>query len=544
MGRASLPAECDVLVLGSGCAALTAALRAAASGLRVVVCEKTAKLGGASAMSAGGIWVPANHLAAEAGLEDNVEDALRYVAAASPDHIREPEQWRAMVAAGPDMLRLIEDKTPLRFRLTGEPDPYADHPGARPRGRMVSPLPLSRLRAKRFAFTVRGSTLPEIFTYHEVLETDLYHRPVSTTLSLLHRLIPRVLTLSAGKGTALIVGLVRGCLDLGCHIQTKARAESLIVEAGQVRGAVIRHRGRSHPLRAKATLIATGGFEWNAEMMARHFPGAMQFLGTPRGNEGDGQRMAEAAGAELARMTEANITPAIPALYEGAVHGMPVPYHAEPNTIVVNRHGQRFVDELIMNIGEVLNERDADGMPAHLPAFVITDKPYLRAAPLVRLFSWLAPGWMVRAGSIADLAAKIGVPAANLEATVARYNTLCQGGVDLDFGRGKTRAHQKADKRKRLGLSPIATPPFIAIRFNRSIMSTKGGPRTNEHGQALRADGTVIPGLYCAGAAMANPIGTRGVGAGTTLGPFMAWGYVCAQHMAALLNTRHKEQHS
>lgn len=544
MGRASLPAECDVLVLGSGCAALTAALRAAASGLRVVVCEKTARLGGASAMSAGGIWVPANHLAAAAGLEDNTDDALRYIEAASPDHIREPAQWRAMVEAGPAMLRLIEERTPLRFRLTGEPDPYADCPGARARGRMVSPLPLSRLRAGRFAFRVRGSTLPEIFTYHEVLETDLYHRPVSTTLSLLPRLIPRALTLSAGKGTALIVGLVRGCLDLGCHIQVKAGAESLIVEDGQVRGAMIRCRGTSRPLRAGATLIATGGFEWNAEMMARHFPGAMQFLGTPRGNEGDGQRMAEAAGAELARMTEANITPAIPAWYEGAVHGMPVPYHAEPNTIVVNRHGRRFVDELIMNIGEVLNQRDADGMPSHLPAFVITDKPYLRAAPLVRLFSRLSPGWMVRADTIAELAGRIGVPADALEASVARYNELCAGGVDLDFGRGKTRAHQKADKRKRLGLSPIVTPPFVAIRFNRSIMSTKGGPRTNEHGQALRPDGTVIPGLYSAGAAMANPIGTRGVGAGTTLGPFMAWGHVCAEHMAATLTTRDKESRS
>ena len=540
MTFSSLPSECDVLVLGSGCAALTAALHAAASGLRVVVCEKTGKLGGASAMSAGGIWVPANHLAAQAGLEDNQDDAIRYIEAASPEHIREPAQWRAMIQAGPSMLRLIEEKTPLRFRLTGEPDPYPDCPGSRPRGRMVSPLPLSRLKAKAFALKVRGSTLPEIFTYHEVLETDLYHRPLSTTLKLLHRLIPRALSLSAGKGTALIIGLVRGCLDLGCHIAVNARGSELIVDNGQVRGAIIAGRNGPQTVRAKATLIATGGFEWNRAMMARHFPGSLQFFGTPRSNEGDGQRMAETAGADLARMTEANVTAAIPARYEGAVHGMPVPYHAEPNAIVVNRHGHRFVDELTMNIGEVLNQRDESGAPLHLPAFVITDAPYLWTAPLVRVFSRFAPGWMTRAASIAELAEKIGIPAASLKETVARYNEMCQGGIDLDFGRGKTRAHQKADKRKRGGLSPIVKPPFIAIGFNRSIMSTKGGPRTNEHGQALRPDGSVIEGLYCAGASMANPIGTRGLGAGTTLGPFMAWGYVCAKHMAATLSVSSK----
>src|SRR5690606_4941935 len=100
-----------------------------------------------------------------------------------------------------------------------------------------------------------------------------------------------------------------------------------------------------------------------------------------------------------------------------------------------------------------------------------------------------------------------------------------------DFGRGKTRDHQKADKRKRAGLAPIQRAPFIAIRFNRSFMSTKGGAETDEHGRVLRTDGSVIDGLYAAGSAMANPIGTRGVGAGTTLGPFMAWGYLCADDM-------------
>lgn len=525
--------EADVLILGSGCAALVAALHAANAGLIVLVCEKTPKLGGASAMSAGGIWIAANQLAAEAGIEDSIDEAFGYMCAVAPEGWSFPQHWRALLEAGPKMLAPLRARTPLRFRLTGEPDPYADAPGAKARGRMMSVLPISRLAARRDAFRVRGSTLPEMFTYHEVLETDLYHKPVQTTLKLLPRLVGRVLTLSAGKGTALMIGLVRGCQDAGVRLQTRAAGTELIVEDGRVTGAVVRRHGKPQRIRARvATLIATGGFEWNEAMMRRHFVSPVQFLGTPDSNEGDGQRMAEAAGAELAAMDQANVTAAIPRRYEGTVHGMPVPYHAEENAIVVNRHGQRFWDELHVNLGEALVERDPrTGEPLHLPAFVITDARYLEKAPLVRFFARLAPGWMVKAPTIAELARKVGLDPDALGRTVERFNGFAATGVDEDFGRGKTRTHQKADKRKRAGLEPIVRPPFIAVRFNPSLMTTKGGPRTDARGRVLRPGGEVIEGLYAAGASMANPIGTRGVGAGTTLGPFMSWGYLCADDM-------------
>jgi 3-oxosteroid 1-dehydrogenase len=69
------------------------------------------------------------------------------------------------------------------------------------------------------------------------------------------------------------------------------------------------------------------------------------------------------------------------------------------------------------------------------------------------------------------------------------------------------------------------------MSMNRSILGTKGGARTNEYGQVLREDGSIIAGLYAAGLAMANPLGTRSVGAGTTIGPNMTWGYICAETM-------------
>ena len=110
-----------------------------------------------------------------------------------------------------------------------------------------------------------------------------------------------------------------------------------------------------------------------------------------------------------------------------------------------------------------------------------------------------------------------------------------RNGKDEDFGRGET-AWEKLTAPPAQGGNPylgaIEQPPFYAAPCHRVILGTKGGPRTNARGQALRADGSVIAGLYCAGLAMANPIGTKAVGAGTTLGPCLTWGYICGLALA------------
>lgn len=533
-----LPDECDVLVLGSGSAGLTAALTAASRGLSVTVLEKTEVLGGTSAMSGAGTWIPANHHAAAAGIEDSPEEALAYIRAAAPEGWAKAEDalWQRLVADSPAMLRFVEQTTPLRFRLTPEPDPLRDLPGAKPRGRMLSPLPLSRWRAGRFAFRIRRSTIPELFTYHEAVETDLYHHPYRTALSLLPRLFWRILTNTRGKGTALIVGLLRGCLDQGCRIALNTRAVALIQDtSGVVTGAVVDHRGERRRIVARrGVVVATGGFEWDDALRAAHFPGPVDFLGSPTSNAGDGHRMAREAGAALAHMDQATLTPSVPTRYQGRVLAMPVPFHTERNAMLVNRDGRRFVNELRFNIGEVLDARDpATGEPLHLPAWVITDARMLDSLPPVRWGAKHDPSWMRQAPDIVTLARLIGVPADALADSVARFNAAATAQHDADFGRPARRdAAAAGDKRRRVGLDAITQPPFLALPFNRSILATKGGPRTNEHTEVLRADGSVIPGLFCAGVAMANPIGTRGVGAGTTIGPNMTFGYVCGLRLA------------
>ena len=522
----------DMVVVGSGAAGLAAALTAAVGGARVIVLEKAAVLGGTTAMSGAGVWIPANHHMLAAGIDDSVADALAYLRATAPPgwHNEEDELWRAFTAHAPDMLAFLEAHTPLRFELVQYPDLYPDAPGGRARGRMLSPLPLRRVLAGPWRNRIRRSPVPRSLTFRDVNSGVVLRQPLRFAALMAPRVLWRMSTGQVGMGNALTVGLVRGCLDHGCEIRAETTAQRLIVEDGVVVGVVAHSGDRNLTIRARRVVLATGGFEWNAEMLARHFPGPVGLIGSPRTNTGDGHRMAVAAGAALARMAEANIYPATVATYEGQPHAFPLNELSPPHCILVNRHGMRFVNEGAPNPGIALDARDAAGLPVNLPAWRIFDAQFAARNPLAMWLGRRQPGWFRQAPTIAALAPAIGLDPDALVATVARFNRLVGQGRDEDFGRGET-AWEKLTAAPAQGGNPhlgtIEQPPFYAAPCHRVILGTKGGPRTNARGQALRTDGSVIAGLYCAGLAMANPVGTKAVGAGTTLGPCLTSGYIC-----------------
>lgn len=525
--------ECDVLVIGSGSAACSAALRAAHGGLKVVVAEKSDWLGGTSAMSGSGVWIPANHIAAANGVADSREEAIAYLRAVAPDGwgAEEDARWSAFVERAPDMLRFLSETTPIDFRLIEEPDPFVEAPGGKAFGRMVSPMPLSRRLLGRLARRLRRSTLPHSFTYQEVVNLDVYHHPIRAGLRIWPKLLWRWLTNSGGQGTALMTGLIKGCLDAGVTFHLGARAVRLLQdESDRVIGAEIEQDGQLRSITARrGVVIASGGFEWDPEMRKRHFPGPFDRIGSPASNEGDGQKLAASVGAELARMDQANIYPCLPTRYQGKPHGLPMTFQAEPHSIVVNRHAKRFVSENDFNIGEALDSREADGSPVHLPCYLVGDHRFLSTSLPFRWYASYEPDWVKKADTIAELAERLDLPATALAETISRWNAFCVEGRDLDFHRGENswedyKAHGAQNR-----LKPIDKPPYIGMSLNRSILGTKGGARTNERGQVVRPDGSIIAGLYAAGLAMANPIGTRAVGAGTTIGPNLTWGYIAAE---------------
>jgi 3-oxosteroid 1-dehydrogenase len=525
----------DIVVVGSGAAALTAALTAAVAGKTVRIVEKTARIGGTSAMSGGMTWVPANHYAEAAGHADSVAEALTYMRAASPPGWQETEDdlWARQMADGPEMLRLVEAHCPLRFSLTDVPDPFQEAPGAKS-CRILAVEPISKRILGPYRRKIRRSTIPQRLTVGEVMAANLFRHPLLGMLRSWPILLRRWATDSIAQGGGLIVGLLKGCLDAGCTIELSTRAVALTVDhRGVVDGVEVEREGQRRTLRARmGVVLASGGFEWDAEMLATHFPSEIDFRSGPSSNEGDGHKMAQALGASFAHMDQGNIVIQPPVRYEGKLHGLPLRIHAEPDAIIVDRNGRRFASEYEFWVYDRIMDRDEKGELIHQPAWVISHWPMVKRAPLVGWYRFFKSGWLLKARTLDELARLTSLPVDNLKESVERFNDFARSGVDLDFGRGQNNFYEKA-LAKDLGLmKEIDQPPFVAFRFRPSLLGTKGGVRTDSSGRALRADGSVINGLYCAGNVMANPTGARTPSqVGTTIGPYMTWGYICAQSL-------------
>ncbi|MBZ9719267.1 FAD-dependent oxidoreductase [Mesorhizobium sp. AD1-1] len=523
----------DVIVVGSGAAALTAALTVAVAGKTVRIIEKTDVLGGTSAMSGGMTWLPVNHYAERAGLSDSFAEALAYMRAASPKGWQETEDelWKSQIENGPQMLKLVEAHSPLRFSLTQIPDPFEECEGAKS-SRILAVEPLSKAILGWWRSRVRRSTLPQRLTFQETVDAKLDRHPILGMLQSLPLLFRRWWSDSMAQGNGLIIGLLKGCLDQGCLIELSTRAMTLKTDdAGVVTGVQVERYGALHTFEARsAVVLATGGFEWDAQMLATYFPSEVDFKSSPSSNEGDGHKMAQAVGAAFAHMDQGNIVIQPPVTYEGELHGLPLRIHAEPDAIIVDRYGRRFASEYEFWVYDRIMDRNEAGELIHQPAWVISHWPMVKRTPLIRWYRRYKRDWLLKASSIEELAERTKLPVQNLKDTVERFNGFARTGRDLDFKRGTSNTYERK-LAENLGLmEEIDTPPYVAYRFRPSLLGTKGGVRTNARGQALRADGTVIPGLYCAGNVMASPTGARTPSqVGTTLGPYMTWGFICGQ---------------
>ena len=526
----------DVVVVGSGVSGLSAALRAVSLGGKVLVLEKSEWVGGTSALSGGCMWVPQNHLMHKLGMSDSREDVLTYIRAASPqdwESIEDP-LWQAFVDNAPQMLRFLEDECGMKFVANRNVDPYAELPGGKKGGRNVSARPFKLSRLGSWANRIRPPTIPQFLTYEEVVDGAVAANLRRAAFRYGLQGAWRKLTGRRTMGGGLVAGLLNACLNKGVEILLNAQAEQLLKTDGRITGVKLKTRSGDCTLNVKrGVILASGGFEWNAEMMAKYNPGAVKWNGSPRTNTGDGHRMAEEVGAQLARMDQGLIMPCLPLTYEGfSEHGRPAYDVVMPHSILVNRHGKRFVNEKQMNIGLCFDEKDpATGEPVNLPAWRIYD------ARLLEKYGHMAPpaSVAVSAPSLEELARKVGINPQGLLETVARFNPAAAKGEDPEFGRGSFAWDymQGADpwNKPNRTLGTLEKPPFYAAPFHRSYLGTKGGPRTNELGQVLQSDGSRIVGLYAAGNFMANPFGTRAVGAGSTIGPCMTWGYIGGTHV-------------
>jgi 3-oxosteroid 1-dehydrogenase len=210
---------------------------------------------------------------------------------------------------------------------------------------------------------------------------------------------------------------------------------------------------------------------------------------------------------------------------------------------MVNERGQRFMNESLPYVEAVHHMYggefgQGDGAGENVPAWLVFDQKcrnrYLFAGvnarqPLPK--KWFTSGVVVKADSIEALAEQMGVPADSLRATTDRFNGFARRGVDEDFGRGTSGYdHYYGDitNKPNPSLGAVEKGPFYAVKMVPGDLGTKGGIDTDANGRALRADGSVIDGLYAAGNTSAPVMGHTYAGPGATIGPAMVFGYLAA----------------
>ena len=514
----------DVLVAGSGAAGLTAALAAAAGGARVVLAERSAELGGTTALSFGRVWVPASHHAPA----DRQEAARVYLSGLYSE--RYQEMTEAFIAAAPAMARFVERNAPLRFvPCRNYPDYHPLRPGAARGGRAldIAPVPLGSLTP-----LARSVRRPPGYVPLTQAEWEEWRFPRRFDWALLDQRGDEGVL--AG-GAALAAALLDGAVRAGVRVLAGTRLTSVRVNGGRVAGATVRSGAGVTDIGAAAVILATGGFDRDPELIARFLPGAVTATGAAPGNTGDGLRIAVEAGAWPANAGQGWWMPMIeiPGLrldgeqfYQSVIRE-----RALPRQILVNAAGRRFADESLPynELGKAMNRPDPAGGYPNQAAWMIFDEGFRQryTFPAARPGGDL-PGWVLQGGSVAALARSAGLDAGALAGTVERWNRNCAAGTDPDFGRGASaydRWSGDAELRAGIGatLGPLESPSFHAVEVRSGTLGTSGGPQTDIDGRVLDPRGRVIPGLFAAGNAMAAPTGMVYGGAGGTLGPIITF---------------------
>jgi 3-oxosteroid 1-dehydrogenase len=550
--------QVDVLVIGSGAGGLLAGLVAAHNRADVLIVEKASEWGGSSATSGGGIWIPCSDQAKALGREDSAEEAFTYVRKLSSPNVPD-SHIHAFIDNAPEMLRWVTANTIINYEALPYPDYHVEEPGGKDGYRTHMPTPIDgRLLGDDMATLRSASPAASLFGYINWQFTETYallFRPPGWTRALAKILVryygdvgqrlrsskDRYLTL----GNALAGGLRLALKEKGVPLWLESPLSELVVEEGRVVGAIITHKGKSLRIAAcKGVVLAAGGFEHSAKLRAENIPSQPKTVrsGGQTNNTGDSIVAAVKIGADTRNMHSTWSAPvfSVPGEDRGRLSTIE---RALPGCIIVNQAGMRYLNEAASYhiVGQQmvrLNTLEASTDPS----WVIFDHRFRHKYPMGPLLPIL-PDWaqakavqqiLKKAGTIAELAGKIGVDAGALIATVSRFNEHAAKGEDPDFQRGAAiydRVFGDAANQPNPCLAPIVEAPFYAFPIYAGDIGTNGGLVTDDVARVLDTAGNPIPGLYAAGNNAATMMGESYPGAGATLGPGLTFGYVAARDL-------------
>lgn len=549
----------DVVVVGSGGAGMTAAVACAKLGLRVLLIEKSEWLGGTTALSGGGIWIPANTQARHAGFTDTVEAARRYLCATIGSTLDE-RVLDAFLAHGAEMVDWLEANTDVKFEvMPGFPDWFPEADGATQAGRLLSPIDYDgRALGKHFAelrpplssfnapggFMIALGDMPHLSNATKSLVSFKHMAKLLLRFARDRITYPRGTRLTMGN--ALMARFLRTALAAGVEIWRNAPAVRLRAENGRVTGIVVQREGRTVEVSTRCgVVLASGGFSANPIMRAKYIPYAEHHVSlTPESNTGDGLSMALELGAAMEEKNHQNGAWVVMSVDKDEKFPHLFLDRGKPGCIAVNASGRRFSNEAAMDMVERMHA--SGSVPAHL----VCDHRFMRKYGLglvkpgaMGLKKRIASGYIKAANTLAELAAMIGVDAAGLAATVARANEQARTGLDTDFGKGSTPADfplGDMNHKPNPCLGPIETAPFYALKIQPGDSTTTLGLRIDGEARVLDTADLPIRGLYAAGLDMNSLWRGRPPGNGANNALSLTFGFIAAKSLAA----QRAEEHS
>jgi hypothetical protein len=558
----------DVVVVGAGGAGLGAALFAALEGASVLLVERTDRVGGTTAWSAGTSWIPGNPHGPRVNPTDTLDAARTYLDAVVGDRssaaLRE-----AFLQSGHEAVSRLERDTEVRFRpYPKHPDYESDQPGAVLAGRAIEPLPFDA-RQLGDAMDLVREPIPEFTVLGGMMvdRTDIQHllgmRSSWASFRYACGIVLRhaIDRLRHSRGTRWVMGnalVGRLLLSLLAQsrvtlvMQTEVREVTPHPDLPSAHHLTLGAVGQTAEVRVlstQAVMVATGGFNRHAQLRRERLGDLPQDWcpGAP-GHTGQLHEVLSRLGAVQGQGA------ASPAFWapvsrrerdDGSVAVFPhfVMDRAKPGTLVVDGEGRRFLNESMSYHRFGLAMQAAQSERMSVPAFLLADDRALKAYGLGMVrpggmgqAALREDGYLISANSLDELARQLQLDPNVLRETVRHFNALAEQGVDTDFHRGETAYQQNLGDAQWSGpnpcLGPLAVAPFHAVRLYPGDIGSAQGWATNAHAQMLNAQGEVLPGLYALGNDMHSIMGGVYPAPGITIGPGLVFAQIATRHAA------------
>ena len=262
--------------------------------------------------------------------------------------------------------------------------------------------------------------------------------------------------------------------ELGVEIIPGTKATDLIIEDGKATGAIVEDKENTYNINATSTVIATGGFSNNPDLLAEYIEGAEEIpTSNQMGATGDFVEIAKNHNIKLDDMEKSSIFPKILDPRRDLTGAF------DSNFIFVNKNGERFIDETSGGV------EYGQEMMQNRPVYYIFDEAARDS--FYRLTSQVEKGYIEEYDSIEDLAEAIGCEADTLKETFDTYNKAVKGEIDDPFREEAAEDEIKTDGK------------LYCVTVTPAVHMTKGGIVANEKAQVLDNEDNIIEGLYAAG---------------------------------------------